>query len=338
MTKGCQKSRLETKQYPAFVSWRRPLPVCPSLWDGNECKKPMQWGYTGSCCEPKIEIPVDAWIRFARARSSFFVIKIYATSIPRFKERHAHIQSELRSKSKLIWTLIGIDALDLRQRQMDWPHSETLRDSEVGCALSHVEACRRMVSDGADFALIVEDDAILPDNIDLILEELSKNIKRGEVISLYNRTLQPEKFSNVGAKNVFGMKLIYPMETRFMRTAAAYFLDRQAAENISKYNSPVKIVADNWAAYYQSRTISSIRLLHPIPISLHPFTSTLSTDRGGSVEKTVKRLLKRSSFFLRAMELRRQAIERKRERHLILVDLPPDQLRDSYECELTLGE
>jgi len=46
LTKRCQKNRLETKQYPAFVSWRRPFPVCPSLWDGNGCKKRTRWGAT----------------------------------------------------------------------------------------------------------------------------------------------------------------------------------------------------------------------------------------------------------------------------------------------------
>jgi len=39
----------ETKQYPAFVSWRRPFPVCQSLWDGNECKKRTRWGQLPVC-------------------------------------------------------------------------------------------------------------------------------------------------------------------------------------------------------------------------------------------------------------------------------------------------
>ncbi len=44
LTKRCQKNRLETKQYAAFVSWRRPFPVCPSLWDENGCKERTRWG------------------------------------------------------------------------------------------------------------------------------------------------------------------------------------------------------------------------------------------------------------------------------------------------------
>jgi hypothetical protein len=35
---------LETKQYAAFVSWRRPFPACPSLWDENGCKERIRWG------------------------------------------------------------------------------------------------------------------------------------------------------------------------------------------------------------------------------------------------------------------------------------------------------
>ena len=53
---------LENKAIPNFLSRRRPFPVCPSLWDGNGCKKTDPAEATGSILvrsgESKMEIPV----------------------------------------------------------------------------------------------------------------------------------------------------------------------------------------------------------------------------------------------------------------------------------------
>lgn len=256
------------------------------------------------------------------------MIKIYAISIPRFSTRHDHIQSELTRKSSLPWEIVGVDALELRNESKTWKHAPTLRDSEVGCALSHASACRKIISDNVDFALIVEDDVILPDDIDTILEHASKLISCGEVISLYNRTIRPEKFSARHSEKLLDSELIYPMETRFMRTAAAYFLDRSAARGISEFNIPVRVVADNWAAYYQSNAINGIRLLHPIPVSLKPFESTLSLDRGNMAQRIARRAF--NHWSLRKFRAwRRRRLEEKREKHLVLVDLSSDQIRSN---------
>ena len=62
MTRRCQKNRLETKQYPAFVSWRRPFRSARAFGMETDAKNGPgggNCGYTGSCCEPKMEIPVD---------------------------------------------------------------------------------------------------------------------------------------------------------------------------------------------------------------------------------------------------------------------------------------
>jgi hypothetical protein len=71
-----------------------------------------------------------------------------------------------------------------------------------------------------------------------------------------------------------------PMATAFLRTTAAYIIERKAAEGVASFNSPVRLVVDNWAAYYHPGVIDSLRLLHTISVRSHPFESTFLADRG----------------------------------------------------------
>jgi hypothetical protein len=47
LRKRCPKNRLKNKAIPSFVPRRRPFSVCPSLWDGNGCKKRTRRGNCG---------------------------------------------------------------------------------------------------------------------------------------------------------------------------------------------------------------------------------------------------------------------------------------------------
>jgi glycosyl transferase family 25 len=254
--------------------------------------------------------------------------KIFAISLPRSEQRHRHIREELARKTRLPTEILGIDGRELRQSGADWPHNPDLRDSQVGCALSHVETCRRIVAQDLPSALVIEDDVTLPENIDRIVASLADLIAPAEVISLYNRTLRPERFSTCNAVNVEGMRLLYPMESRYMRTAAAYYIDRAAAEGIAAFNFPVRVLADDWMAFYQAGVLQTLRLLHPIPVKLKPFPSTLSVDRGSPLQKVAKKVVNASPFLLKLRELRRRAIETRRETNVVLVDLPSDQVRN----------
>lgn len=256
---------------------------------------------------------------------------IFAISLPRSAARHQHIKNELSLKSKLPFELLGIDGAELRNSGAPWPHKPHLRDSEVGCALSHVQACRRIVELNLPAALIVEDDVILPDDIDAILDALSQEIDVGEVIALYNRTMKPAMFSRNNAREIAGRLLLRPMESRNMRTAAAYFIERSAAENIVRLNSPAQVPADNWMFFYQSKAVRSIRLVHPIPVRLSPFNSTLAVDRGNFTERTIKRAINFVPGLQMARQQRRRWLERKRENNIVLTDLPSDMTRNAFD-------
>lgn len=254
--------------------------------------------------------------------------KIFAVSLERSTQRNQYIKTELAAKTRLPTEILGIDGAQLHASGGDWPHNPKLRDSQVGCALSHVEVCRRIVAQDLPSALVIEDDVSLPDNIDEIITALASEIAPGEVIALYNRTIRPEKFSTRHAVDLAGMKLLYPMESRVMRTTAAYYIDRRAAEGILSANMPVQVSADDWMYFYQCGAVQTYRLLHPIPVKLLPFPSTLSTDRGSPAEKLLKSVINAVPGLLKLREIRRRRTETRRECNVVLMDLPSDQIRN----------
>lgn len=228
----------------------------------------------------------------------------------------------------LDWSLLGVDGAELRRTLAHWPHSPELRDSEVGCALSHAAACRSVADQRLPYALIVEDDVILPHYIDSIVGEIGRIIRPGEVVSLYNRTIRQEQFSTVGAFPLCKgrYRLIYPIEARAMRTAAAYVVEVNAAERIAAYNVPARVVADNWATFFREGCVDYFSLAWPLPVKLVPFISTLESDRAGHLKRGL-RAMNCIPLARNILSWRRGWITRKRESNLLLVDTPSEMSR-----------
>ena len=249
-------------------------------------------------------------------------MKIFAISIARSARRHAYIRNHLAARTRNDWELVGVDGSELRGKGGDWLHNAALTSAQVGCALSHVLACTRLVESGLHAALIVEDDVILPTDIDEILSTVSRVIRSDEVISLYNRTMKLEYFSRHHAAAIGRRQLVVPLEARVMRTTAAYVIGHEAARRMSLLNSPVEYTADDWDAFHRNGVVGTFRLLHPIPVRLYPFESTLSHDRDGISLRALKRVVGLLPFHGRLRALRRQSIERRREGNVALTDEP----------------
>jgi len=183
-------------------------------------------------------------------------------------------------------------------------------------------ACGLIVEQGLSSALIVEDDVILPDDIDQILDSLESEIRQDDVISIYNRTMSIEKFSSFNAIEVGKRQIVCPLEARVMRTAAAYVIGKKTAEGISRINNPVKYVADDWQAFYEIGAVSRYRLLHPIPVKLWPFVSTLSYDSTSTAHSLIRHALSLIPFNQQLRQFRRAMIVKRREKNIRIVDEP----------------
>lgn len=113
----------------------------------------------------------------------------YVINLARSPDRRAHIIAELE-RTQLSYEFI--DAIDGRTLDLD---DTALIDpvliarysfpaGTAGCSLSHVSTHKKILEDGFDRALILEDDIALPADLNELADELASHMTGAEVALL----------------------------------------------------------------------------------------------------------------------------------------------------------
>jgi glycosyl transferase family 25 len=239
-------------------------------------------------------------------------MRVFGISIPRYPDRYSYLSEHLRKFFGNDFEIVGVDG---RAVTFDEGTTSGLSRGQIGCALSHIAAYRRMVELDLPCALIVEDDCVLPKDIDALLAELEGTIRPGEAIQLYNWSLEVSEFSTQDAVSIGGYGLYYPMLMSGIGAATAYVIMREAAEKIIGLNSPVGVTADNWSFFQSQGAVSVVRILHPCPVRILPFESTIASSKWNMAARIRDNVLIRS-----LLSIRRRVLFRQRERNIVLVD------------------
>ena len=244
-------------------------------------------------------------------------MKIYAVAVSRFAVRYQYIVEHVRRTSRCQLEIVGVDGYKIDREKYD----PIFSPGQLGCALSHVKACHLIATGDDKCGLVVEDDVVLPKNIDSILSELEKIINEDEIIFLYNRNISRAKYSNFGQYSFDEIyKLIYPLSMKDVRTAAAYIVGKKAAKKIYSYNNGAKVVADDWHQLYLSGCFSHPRLLYPNVVRMKGFPSTIGYSDSDSFFVRLGKKLLFGRLFQTVRMLRVGAILRFKEKNHIFVN------------------
>ncbi|QZX98138.1 glycosyltransferase family 25 protein (plasmid) [Pantoea alfalfae] len=91
-------------------------------------------------------------------------MKIFVINLSRSPERRASMEQQL-SLLNLDYEIVeAVDGSQLSYTEImkeTMPLNYALSCGEVGCALSHINICKRIASEGIPMALILEDDALI---------------------------------------------------------------------------------------------------------------------------------------------------------------------------------
>lgn len=156
-------------------------------------------------------------------------------------------------------------------------YGRVLTAGELGCALSHVRAYEQFLAGREDFALILEDDAVLlPDVVPLLCNrQVREWLLRREPRLLLLTPIRA--FLKRGARSLErGYRLV---RVRRAWEGYGYVVNRAAAEAMRRTNSPAWLSADDWVAY---RKLAGVELggLDPFCIGyLEAAPSQLEQDR-----------------------------------------------------------
>jgi len=250
-------------------------------------------------------------------------MRLFIVTLPKFEERYSYITQHAAAVSSLQSEIVGVDGSEALHDKTCFTHQEMcLSAGQLGCALGHLTAYRRMQELGLEWAVMIEDDAVLPFDFDKVVFEISRFIREGEVISLYSPSIEKAVYSSVGAVTIGDMRILAPMKARYVRTTLSYIIERSAARQILKFNMPVRTVADNFAAFYEAGALNHIRVLQPSPFKMIGFESTIGyLPRDGLIRK-ISRRLNDLPMTRRLLKFRREIMHRRRINNFVEVQDP----------------
>lgn len=172
--------------------------------------------------------------------------------------------------------------------------SKPLSPSMVGCTLSHLEALKAFLGTNDQYALILEDDAIIPDYV--IFENLKNEIERLKFNDAFLFSLGGIQMKE--CRKVRGKILVESFLNRYILKVhpdfyhrvcytVAYVIDRKMAENLIEYHKKMR-AADDWRYIPDLYPDSSIYMTavvdHPVFESnvKDPTFSTIEDERTNS--------------------------------------------------------
>lgn len=198
-----------------------------------------------------------------------------------------------------------------------------LAEGTAGAALSHLSVYRKIIADGWDKALVLEDDVVLPADIDRLAGAVAAQLSGAEVALLSVDSPEPCELSSEGLTPLPAARLLaLPVDISQPRSSAAYIITREACERMVKCMPPVRVQADGWWYFYREGILDRVRCVNPMPVIKHPkFSSEIgSYSLGNGLRARLARPLVRRKIPIlhQALTYRRQRIYRQWGRSKIL--------------------
>jgi glycosyl transferase, family 25 len=258
-------------------------------------------------------------------------VKAYVINLARSRDRREHMTAELKKTGLDYEIVTAVDGreVDLHDRTIVDPalaYRTPFPPGVAGGALSHLSVYRKIVEDGLDEALVLEDDVRLPADLGSLADAVADQLTGAEVALLSYGSYGSCKLSPEGAVNLPDARLLaLPIEIRMVNSGGAYIITREACERMIKFVLPVRMSPDEWWYFYREGVLDRVRCVVPIPVLKSP--KLVSTMGSYSLTNSIKGRLAwplvryKIPLLHQALSYRRQRIYRQWSRQE-LVDIP----------------
>jgi glycosyl transferase family 25 len=268
-------------------------------------------------------------------------VHTYVINLARSMDRRAHITGELERTGLGYEIVTAVDGrqIDIGDRSIVDPAllaafempegvaSSALVAGSAGAALSHLHVYEKIIDQGRDYALVLEDDVNLPAEMEVLSEAVAQHLTGAELALLSYDNREPCRLSIQGAVDLpSGRVLALPIDIREPHSSGAYVITREACERLVKSIRPVRAQADAWWFYYREGVLDRVRCVTPMPVRKNAtFSSTIgsySVPSTGLRRKLTEQLLNHKIPVVhQALSYRRERIYRRSSR-TDLVDVP----------------
>jgi glycosyl transferase family 25 len=218
-------------------------------------------------------------------------MKVFVVSLARDKKRRKFITQQCHD---LALDHVMVDAVDGRLltkeeialycdqekvKELSW----WLTPGAIGCALSHRKVYQEIVEQDLPYAMVIEDDIILPDTIKQIMKDAEGMIQRDGVIMLYYQSHRSLKVAAEPVLKRGATTLVYPIDPNAPITTAAYIIDREAAKKLYDQIVPVRVAADSWGYFFEQGYIRTLQCLYPPQLKVANFKSSIDYIKSTSM-------------------------------------------------------
>jgi glycosyl transferase, family 25 len=199
-------------------------------------------------------------------------VHAYVINLARSGDRRAHIVAELGKTGVDYEIVTAVDGQELDLNDTASIDSEFLKfdfsAGSAGAAFSHLSVYKKIIADGWDKALVLEDDVIVPADLENLAEAAASHLTGAEIALLSFHCAEPCKMSTAGTVGLpRGRMLALPIDICQPQSGAAYVITREACERMIKDALPIRVLADAWWHYYREGRLDRVRCV--VPLSVH---------------------------------------------------------------------
>lgn len=258
-------------------------------------------------------------------------MKIFVINLERSVKRRIAISKQLNNMSLKfeIFNAVDGDSLSdqiVRELCATSLIEDSINKGQVACALSHIQVYKKMISDGIDVAVVLEDDVVLSASFPQVISEIGKIIKKDEVILLHTQTWDPLKGSlKEESKLAAGHKLNYliPSSKGGFGSSAAYVIPSTVAKKMAEGLLPLFTHADGWVHFMSKGLFQYVRCVFPYPVHPAFFPSDIPYISLGSFRGKLKAFANYIPGINKVMELKRRRDWKESQKEIYFVDEPP---------------
>jgi glycosyl transferase, family 25 len=241
-------------------------------------------------------------------------MEIFIINLKRSADRRVRIEQAFKKLELRFQLFEAIDGYALTANELAViidPNNEyprKFKPGEVGCFLSHYNVIKRIVEEKLPYALILEDDIEVSNNLPQLLLKLEKVIKQGDVISLYSSFPAGCKLRTEN-KIDEAYDFLKPEEGELVVGNVAYIITQEVAQKMVQALLPMNNVIDDWRFWIEKGFVRDFKVVFPHPIDLSDNYSDIHESFGGTLLNLKKFLVNNNVPFLSTYILQ------KRKRH-----------------------
>lgn len=204
-------------------------------------------------------------------------VEVFIISLERAEKRRAYMRDLVERLGLTAHFISAVDGQKLTDEQRARYSSQRatrvygcdMTDNEIGCYLSHLQIYQRMVDQGIETALILEDDISCADDLKAVLQEVMQAPTRGwQVIRLQSTkrsVAQPSTARATGeAVADVGPRTIFRIRTSVLG-GCGYLIRRTAAEAMLKRSERIEMPVDQILDRYWENGIIPY-VIRPMPV------------------------------------------------------------------------